>query len=132
MNDADRGKIRNREYAQQLRDFSGLRFGKITPTDIDGMLEIQDRVFVFIETKHGSAPLPYGQKLALQRLCDACEKSGKPSLVIVASHNTKEDVKVAELPVREIRLKGKWREPNKPLTVRLAIDGFLTWNKITL
>ena len=38
MDDLDRGKIRNRECAGQLKDFSGLRFGKITPTDIDGFV----------------------------------------------------------------------------------------------
>ena len=62
------GIFRNREYAKQLKSFSGLRFGKITPTDIDGFLDFGNNVYVFIETKHGDAPLPYGQKLALERL----------------------------------------------------------------
>ena len=46
---AERGVIRNRQFAQQLRDFSGLRFGKITPTDIDGFMDFGDRLFVVLE-----------------------------------------------------------------------------------
>jgi len=127
MNDCDRGKIRNRKWASQIRDFSGLRFGKITPTDIDGFIDFHDKAFIFIETKHGTANLPYGQKLALQRLCDASQAAGKRSLVVVASHETSNDILVAELPVVLIRLDGKWRKPNTPQTVRSAIDGFLSW-----
>ena len=37
---AERGVIRNRQFAQQIRDFSGLRFGKITPTATDRLLEM--------------------------------------------------------------------------------------------
>ena len=127
MNDCERGKIRNREYASQLRDFSGLRFGRITPTDIDGFMDFNNKAFVFIEAKHGVALPKTGQRLALERVCDACESAGKSTLVLVASHTDAGDIQFASIPVAFIRHKGKWRTPRKPTTVREAIETFLEW-----
>lgn len=127
MNDADRGIIRNREWASQIKIFSGLRFGKITPTDIDGFLDFDNRIFIFLEIKRGAALPPYGQRLALERLCDTCEKAGKSSLVLIASHNAVGDIDAANLPVVLIRRKGEWRKPRRAMTVRQGIDEFLAW-----
>ena len=129
MNDDYRGKIRNREAAGQLKDFSGLRYGKITPTDIDGFADFQNKAFVIFEVKYGTAPVPYGQRLALERLADACEAGGVRSLVIVAHHQVKmpADINVAELPATKVRMKGKWIKPNVPHTVKSAFDSFLVW-----
>jgi len=132
MNDENRGKIRNRQFAQQIRDFSGLRYGKITPTDIDGFMDFGDKVFIFIEAKHGDAALPYGQRLALQRLCDAGTKAGKQSIVLVGSHNTPDDIDFANTPVTQIYFEGKWRKTQNPQTIRSAIDGFLAWAGISV
>jgi len=129
MNDADRGIIRNRKWASQIKIFSGLRFGKITPTDIDGFLDFDNRIFIFIEIKKGAAMPPYGQRLALERLCDACEKSGKSSLVLIASHEADGDIDAANLPVIQVRHHGEWRKPNRLITVRQGIDDFLSWAK---
>jgi len=131
MNENDRGKIRNREAAKQLKDFSGLRFGKITPTDIDGFVDFQNKAFVIFEIKHGTATMPYGQRLGYERLADACEKSGIRTLVIVANHNidAPNDIDVSVLPVTQIRFKQKWKTPNVPHTVRSAFEAFLKWIK---
>ena len=51
MKDADRGKIRDATLIDRLRDFSGLRYGRITPTDIDAFMEFGNKAFVFIEAK---------------------------------------------------------------------------------
>jgi hypothetical protein len=129
MIDADRGKIRTRQYAAQLKDFSGLRFGRITPTDIDGFVDFQNRAFVIFEIKHGATTMPYGQRLGYERLADACEKAGIKTLVIVAHHNiaAPADIDVASLPVTQVRLCGKWKPPNIPHTVRTAFEAFLKW-----
>lgn len=126
MNEDNRGKIRNREYASRLRDFSGLLYGKITPTDIDAFIDFQDKVFIFIEAKHGESMPPFGQRLALERLCDACQKSGRESIVLIASHSADGDIQIAVLPVTFIRYRSKWRRPRHSVTVREAIDGFLS------
>ena len=116
----ERGAVYNRELATQVRDFTGLRIGNITPTDIDGLIEYKNRGFVFIEAKRVGASLPYGQKLALQRLCDALSK---PAILFVVEHETDGDIDFAKTTVREYYWKGQWITPErKDLSLREAID----------
>lgn len=116
--------IRNREYAQRIKDFSGLRFGKISPTDIDAFLEFGNRLFVFIETKFGDSPIPYGQGLALERLCDACHTEVRGSLLLIASYDSSGDIDVSMAIVRKYRYEGKWHEA-PDMTVREVIEIFI-------
>jgi hypothetical protein len=127
--DSERGKIRNSEHVP-TKDFSGLRYEKITPTDIDGFMDFQNKTFVFLELKYGESPLPFGQKLALERLCDACGNNGRTSIVLIIRYETKgqEAVDVAPLPVDEYRIKGAWHKPKQRISARQAIDQILTWH----
>ncbi len=128
----DRGKIRNREYAQQLNDFSGLRFGKITPTDIDGFLDFGDKVFIIVESKHGGSEMPYGQRLALERLCDACEDSGRATYLMLCSHNTdSEDIDYANIRVKACRRNKQWKQLDGVVTLRDAINKILDKHNIS-
>lgn len=134
MNESERGKIQNAHQAGRFNDFSGIRYGKVTPTDIDGLIELSDRVFVFIETKWRDTEMPFGQRLALERLCDAVLQSGRAAMVIVATHDDgyyteRGDIDVARLPVVLVRLHREWRPPHRSLTVREAIDDFLAWTE---
>lgn len=102
------GLIRNLAFTRQRADFSGLRFGSITPTDIDGLIEFGGRCCVFMETKHGDADLPFGQRLALERVCDAW---GAKGIVLVMRNSVKLEAPtydIAALPVVEYRHDGKW------------------------
>jgi len=126
--DLNRGKIQHRGRSRQINDLSGLRFGKITPTDIDIFIDFHDRIFIFIEVKYGENTLPHGQRLALERLCDAAHKAGKKSMVIITRHNVSnfnDDVDVGRLMVCEYRYNQAWREPKEPITVKQAIDRFI-------
>ena len=122
-----RGVIRNREWATQIRDFSGLRYGNITPTDIDGFIEYKNIAFIIIETKHEGGEMPFGQRLALQRLCDTCQYAGKETLLIVASHNTTGDIDFANTRVVETRYLGRWKEQSNQMTTKEAVDLFLNF-----
>lgn len=126
---AERGKIRNEEYYSQLNDFSGLRWGSITPTDLDGFIDFGNKAFVFLELKHVTAGMIGGQRLAFERLCDACESAGKPSILIVGNHDTQpgEHVDVAGTLVTEFRMRRCWRAPKKTMTIKEMIDGFKEW-----
>ena len=132
MQDKERGKIRNREVAKQLRDYSGLRFNKITPTDIDGFLDFGDKLFIFIETKYGDTKLSYGQGLALIRLCDACANEKRESILILARHTTikENDVDVSKAIVTVIRHKKQWKKQTEINTVRQMIDKIIEWKQI--
>ena len=126
---SERGVIRNRAAAQQLRDFSGLRFGRITPTDIDAYLEFGGRLFVFVEAKYGGSPLPYGQQLALERLVDAIHNPPiRYATALVVSHDTQgADVNFSETRVRRFRWDGAWRFPKEAgISLRSALDCVVT------
>lgn len=128
-----RGVIRNRERAAQLRDFSGLRFGTITPTDIDGFLEFEDVLFVWIEIKLVGVDLPRGQKIALVRSCNAIHGTENDKgikrigIVLVTEHNTPigQDIDVAETNVVRCWYGKEWQEPKQPTTCKQAIEKML-------
>jgi len=131
----NRGSINNRGRAKQLIDFSGLRFGNITPTDSDwppmqGGIEYGNKLYVFAEFKLGTAKMPYGQRLFHERHTDDLERSGKPTLCIIASHNKydpNEDIDAANTSVTEYRLKGEWItfSPESIITTKEIIELFL-------
>lgn len=119
----ERGAIRNREAATQIRDFSNLRWGKITPTDIDGFVDFGDRLFVIVECKFAGMDVPHGQMLALTRLTDACHCPPRRICVaIIVEHDVRlgADVDYAQTKVRTYRLDGQWRQPKLPQGLRLA------------
>jgi hypothetical protein len=123
-----RGKIHNPDRARQLRDFSGLQFDNITPTDIDGLIEYKGLAYVIIELKYGEAEVPDGQRLALERLTDDLERSKKSALCIIASHEAplEEEIDVANCLVTKYRQKGTWKTSLKPLLVKDIVKRFLT------
>lgn len=84
----EKGKIDDKDYSRQIKDYSGLRYGNITPTDIDGFIEYHNKKFVFIEYKKMDQNIPQrGQELAFQRLVDLINDSGKDAIYIVAEHD---------------------------------------------
>jgi len=119
----ERGQIRDRARSTQVIDYSGLRYGKITPTDIDGLIEYKDKAYIFIEYKSGKAEMPYGQRIALERLVDNLRK---PAILIHASHEhpETEDIDGANAIAESIYYKGKWHLRGF-VTVKSVIDSFL-------
>lgn len=124
---SERGKIHNRVQAQQIRDFSGLRYGKITPTDIDAFFEFGDSVFIYIELKYGGASLPTGQRMALERQCDRVGKGGGNAYLLVASHKVPpdEDIVAHVQPVTAVYHEGKWSQVAEGWTLKRMIDWIL-------
>lgn len=129
MEDDGRGKIRNRKFANQVRDFSGLRYGNITPTDSDLEIEYHNISWIFGELKFDETELPFGQRLALERKCDDMGKV-KPTLGIIASHSTpeNEDIDVANATVTEFRFRGKWHMTQTKTTAKELINRFVSWS----
>lgn len=125
---SERGQIENRDRARQINDFSGLKYGKITPTDIDGFIDFGDFVFIWFELKHGDTEMRYGQQLALERQCNAAKVAGKHAFVLVASHDVvdpAEDVNAAVCNVSKYFTDGVWREPKKKYTLKQFVDAVL-------
>lgn len=123
----ERGEIEHRRRAQQIIDFSGIRYGKCTPTDIDGLIELNGEVFVFIEYKFDDKEMPYGQRLALERLVDIVGDA-KPAILIIAKHQKppEQDIDGANATVVKIRTKRQWiTEWVEGKTVREVADTFI-------
>lgn len=115
--------IRNEDHLTQFNDFAGLRYGSIYPTDIDGLIEIQDKLFIFIELKYQEAKVPVGQKLALERITRAIDSiPGKRAFCFIAVHNDKKRIDVAQATVKYFMQKGEWKQTKRLVTVREAID----------
>ena len=124
MDDNQRGLVQNSDAAKQLYDFTGLKWGTITPTDVDAFIDFGNKVFVIIEYKFGDTEMPDGQRWALERLVNAVLK---PCILIHATHSTplKQDIDGANAIVVRVYWKGQWRSDGKR-TVKQAIDYFLT------
>lgn len=131
----DRGIIENRERAQQIIDFSDIRYGNCTPTDLDGFIELNGEVFVFFEYKFSDKEMSYGQKLALERLVDIVGDT-KPAILIIAQHfeSIEQDIDGGNAKVVMIRTGRKWiTDWVEGKTVREVVDTFLNrkyYNKL--
>jgi len=117
--------IRNREYHAQFVDFSNMQFGKIAPMDFDGFIDFGDKLFVFIETKYLNQQMPFGQRLALERLVDATQSDKRASIAFITSHNKQaannEDIDLGNSIVTEYRFHKQWIKPLLPIKLYDAV-----------
>ena len=107
MPDDGRGKIRYPNRYKQFVDWSGVRVGNITPTDIDGFFEYHDEAFLFYELKLEGAPFEYGQKTAFMRLVDSLVESKRYAVLFYCEHSVHDASKTiyaADSVVMEIYL----------------------------
>jgi hypothetical protein len=74
--------------------------------------------------------LPYGQRLAFERLCTTCNKI-KPTLGIIAKHEQPQDVPIdcANATVTEVWTDGKFAKLTEKHTVKSMADAFLSGQK---
>lgn len=125
----NRGIIQNRERARQIIDFSGIRYGNITPTDIDGFFEKANKAFVFYEYKLAGNDMPGGQRIALERLVNAIKDANHEAALFLCVHNhqnPQEDVNAAQATVERIFWNGKWWKGHG-LTVKEQTDKFMSF-----
>ena len=126
--DDERGKIHNLARYKQSVEFHGLRYGKITPTDIDGLIEYRNKVFVFYELKLRGKTIDHGQKMALQNVADGLNRQGKYAIVLKCEHDVHDTAKIVDAATAEVTLVywfGKWTQPKQlGITAREATDSF--------
>ena len=124
------GEIEHPRRFRQKVLFSGMRYKNVTPTDIDGFIEIRNKAYIFFELKHKSKECELGQKLALERLVDIIPL---PAIAIIAEHDTDKtaDGIMARMAiVREYRLKRSWEKPTWPINLDQIIRWFLRENQL--
>jgi len=124
MDEWSRGQIQYPKRASQLIDFRGLCYDNITPTDIDGLIEFKDKLYVFLELKLRGVDIKLGQQLCFERLCNDLSVAGKVAIAIIAEHNTPVDQQIpcADAKVRKCYKDGDWVTPDNPITVGELVD----------
>ena len=129
------GVYRNTDYGKQLIHFDGMVYnrsgkpdstGKISPTDIDGCMELNDKAWLIYEVKRVGTDISTGQRIALERLTEDLAKTGKYVICIIGEHNAKSAndlIYLKDCKVRQMKIGSKpWREPDFDYTVKEATD----------
>lgn len=127
--DDNRGKIQFPERRKQIIDFSKIRYGNITPTDLDGFFEKQNKIFVFYEYKLPNAEMSLGQKTALMRIIDGLSTAGKHAVFFLCRHyeqNSQNIIHAEDAIVDQFYWNGQWFK-GKGLTVKEQTDRFINW-----
>ena len=124
---ANRGELKNINRAAQVIKFEGMRWGKITPTDIDLAIEARG-AYVFGEFKLQGKKLDFGQRLALENLSRDVKPA--PCLMFIAEHKTpfNEPVIAKDCNVVECHWNGKKlndSQLNSVFNVKHLVDKFL-------
>ena len=128
----ERGKIHSRNRARQIIDFSGLRFGNITPTDIDGMIEYKNKALIYYEFKLKGNKMPDGQRLAFEREVQDHAKVGKRAIAILLEHEVFDysiDIPAAYCTVSKYYLNPNrgWIKPKSRETALSLTEKFIRW-----
>lgn len=125
-----RGQIYNRARATQVRDFTGLRWNNITPTDVDGLIDFQNNAFVLFELKRKGTEIPFGQELAIERVA-ALMNTQKPTIAFLAEHEDDgATIFAAGAVVVSYFWEGTWWDDGRGLTLKESIDSFLAKRRI--
>lgn len=129
---SERGTYENRKRGKQLLRFDGMNYlQNITPTDIDALIDVRDKVLVLFEAKLADKECPFGQKLALERLIRDAYKAGKHAICIIGEHNITDpdcDVFLKDLIAREVydtEYKA-WKPMKKTMTVKELADWYIS------
>lgn len=128
--DDNRGVILKPNRCRQLIEFRHLKFGNITPMDMDGLLEYHDKAYIFFEYKLEGATMPKGQRQALERLADDCEKAGKDAVVFLCEHTETDPRRIVDAGsalVKRTYYKHQWAIENPVRTVRERAESFLDY-----
>ena len=108
------GLIRNSKQTTQAIDFDGIKTGKIHPSDIDAVLEFDNKALILIEVKRKGNDLPLGQRMLLERIVDKWEVG----IVLKVEHqcyDTDVDIPLKDCIVTGVYYKGKWNSYNDNL-----------------
>lgn len=110
--------IKHPDRAKQVIDYGGMRCGKIMPTDLDGIIEYNDKAYILIEMKHRNASVPRGQRVALERMVNDFTSIGKRACLLLCSHcvdNCNDTIRAENTIVVGIYYNGRWTKWYEPL-----------------
>lgn len=115
MYEENRGTIKYLERYKQLISYEGLeRHRKITPTDIDGLIDYGGNAFILIEGKYGDKQIDKGQKMAIENLINTIEDAGKKACCLLFRHlcEPNEIIVARDCVVSDVYYERKWHYYN--------------------
>ena len=127
----ERGIYGNPQRGRQLLRFDGMRFlDTITPTDIDGLIDVRGQVLVLFEAKMAGKDVPHGQRVALERMVQDARRAGKHAVALVVEHSITDpaqDIILKDLSVREAYRTEtlKWQAPRAAITAIQAAELYI-------
>ena len=131
MPEAIRGSIRYIQRYKQLISFEGLeRHRKITPTDIDGLIDYNGNAFIYMEFKTEGKLIDFGQKKAIENVVDSHEIAGHRSCGVLIYHNVPSDriIDAKSQIVNSIYQNHKWTDwSQSKRTVNEFIEIWENW-----
>ena len=121
------GLIRNVNQVTQALDFKNIEFGNIHPSDIDAIIEIDNKFLILIEVKKEGNEIPIGQKLLLERLAD---KWGQYAIVLKLEHNTNENpIPLEKCILTKYYINNEWKQAKHELNALETINEISNkWN----
>lgn len=133
----ERGVYQNANRGRQLLRFDGMQYGNITPTDIDGVIEYRNRLWLMFEAKLEGKEVPQGQRLALERFIQNVRIAHKHGIAMIVEHNVRDarqdiylrNCKVKELITTENQI---WRPPKYEITVKNITDMYIKYYERTM
>ena len=108
--------IRDKKKVKQVIDFTGVQNGKIHPSDIDAVMEFDNKVLILIEVKIKHVLIPIGQRILLERICDSWHIPEK-AIILKVEHefdDAEQDIVLRECTVTRTYYKGNWHTLKDP------------------
>lgn len=119
--------IRDKVHNNQYVDFSGLKFGRVRPSDIDGFMIFNNLTIIF-EFKHvNTHGISAGQQRILKTMCDRMHSDKAHAIVIYATHSN--DAYMSDLDAGNAIVQSwyfgnsEWRKAKSRVTAR----EFVAW-----
>ena len=101
--------IRNSNLVNQGIDFTGVKNGKIHPSDVDFVFEFDNQILILGEVKRRHNKIPIGQELLLTRIVD---RWGDGGIVLKVEHEYKDqntNIPLKECFITRRYLNGEWK-----------------------
>lgn len=110
------GLIHDVSLLCQPIDFNALCPYPMSPTDLDGIIDVDGYGYILIEIKRGHTKMPMGQQVCLENMVKDFHKAGKKAVLILIRHEQYDYTQVvypATLPVSGIYDGKGWRTPRQ-------------------
>lgn len=130
----DSTHYKNESHVRKFNILTGIKFGAVRPMDIDGFIELRDKVFIFIETKFKNSSMSTAQRTALSRLVDAIHNPPhKFAYLLIAIHNDDGvDIEVADARLEQTYTDKKWFPDMRELTIYQSVEAIIKKHDIEI